>query len=91
MSSHRMMRTSDDSLVNNVLKKYVKWSELGMNKYGTNLERTDLSHEEWLVHLQEELMDASLYIEKLLEATKTIYLKSKDTETTETPCDQQKQ
>tara|TARA_B110001454_G_scaffold194106_1_gene195424 strand:+ start:1599 stop:1832 length:234 start_codon:yes stop_codon:yes gene_type:complete len=36
-----------------------------MNKYGVNTERTDLSILEWLQHLQEELMDATVYIEKL--------------------------
>jgi hypothetical protein len=30
------------------------------------LTRTDLSFNEWLIHLQEELMDATLYIETLL-------------------------
>ena len=62
-----MIPTSEDSYVNNVIEKYVRRSEVGMRKYGTNLERTDLSEEDWLVHLQEELMDASLYIEKLLD------------------------
>jgi hypothetical protein len=36
-----------------------------MIKYGVNTERTDLTTLEWLQHLQEELMDASVYIEKL--------------------------
>jgi len=36
-----------------------------MAKYGTTLNRTDLSEVEWLNHLQEELMDATAYIEKL--------------------------
>ncbi len=39
--------------------------EQGMKKYGVNTERKDLSTLEWLQHLQEELMDASVYIEKL--------------------------
>ena len=67
MSSPGMIPKSEDSYVNNVIEKYVSRSEVGMRKYGTNLERTDLSEEDWLVHLQEELMDASLYIEKLLD------------------------
>lgn len=61
-----MIPKSKDSLVNSVVDKYMCRSELGMLKYGTTLERNDLSEEDWLVHLQEELMDASLYIEKLL-------------------------
>jgi len=61
-----------DSIVSSVLDKYKKRSEVGMSKYGTNLDRNDLSVSEWLIHLQEELMDASLYIEKLLTEYKTI-------------------
>ena len=39
--------------------------EEGLRKYGVITERTDLTKLEWLQHLQEELMDASVYIEKL--------------------------
>ena len=39
----------------------------GKEKYGVTLERDDLSVLEWLQHLQEELMDATTYIEKLKE------------------------
>ena len=37
----------------------------GLFKYGVNTERDDLSTLEWLQHLQEELMDGCVYIEKL--------------------------
>ena len=70
MSSDGVTPKSEDSFVNNVIEKYVSRSAVGMAKYGTNLERTDLSEEDWLVHLQEELMDASLYIEKLLDVVR---------------------
>lgn len=40
---------------------------VGLEKYGTTMERSDLSITEWLTHLQEELMDASVYVERLLE------------------------
>ena len=36
-----------------------------MLKYGVNTMRDDLSVLEWLQHLQEELMDGCVYIEKL--------------------------
>jgi hypothetical protein len=39
----------------------------GKEKYGVTLERDDLSILDWLQHLQEELMDATAYIEKLKE------------------------
>ena len=35
------------------------------DRYGVNTDRTDLSTLEWLQHLQEELMDGAVYIEKL--------------------------
>jgi hypothetical protein len=47
------------------MTKYYLRSEKGQQKYGTNLDRKDVDLEGWLNHLQEELMDATLYIEKL--------------------------
>jgi hypothetical protein len=55
----------EDSIVLAVMAKYYLRSEKGQQKYGTNLDRKDVDLEGWLNHLQEELMDATLYIEKL--------------------------
>ena len=55
-----------DKIVESLLAKYKQRSEAGIKKYGTTLERDDLTPEQWITHLQEELMDASLYIERLL-------------------------
>ena len=57
--------TASDSIVESVINKYKQRSKLGIEKYGTMLTRTDLNLTDWLNHLQEELMDATLYIEKL--------------------------
>ncbi len=54
-----------DKIVQNVVDKFGQRSEVGVSKYGTTLEGNDLPLLEWLKHLQEELMDATLYIEKL--------------------------
>lgn len=54
-----------DKHVESVISKYKERSNEGIRKYGTTLEREDLSFLEWLNHLQEELMDATLYIERL--------------------------
>mgnify|MGYP003624512564 FL=1 len=54
-----------DSILESVLSKYIERSETGVAKYGVTLDRKDLSSLEWLIHLQEELMDATLYIERL--------------------------
>ena len=55
----------NDKHVERVINKYKERSNEGIRKYGTTLEREDLSFLEWLNHLQEELMDATLYIERL--------------------------
>jgi hypothetical protein len=54
-----------DSIVTAVIEKFKQRSEFGQKKYGTNLDRKDLSVLEWIVHAQEEHMDAILYLEKL--------------------------
>ena len=54
-----------DQIVESVVKKYEERSEVGIHKYGTTLHDNQLPLDEWLTHLQEELMDATLYIEKL--------------------------
>lgn len=48
-----------------VIDRINKRAEIGKEKYGVTMERTDLSTYDWLNHLQEELLDAIIYIEKL--------------------------
>jgi hypothetical protein len=54
-----------DSYVQLVKAKFEQRSQTGIKKYNTTLERKDLDLQEWLNHLQEELMDATLYVERL--------------------------
>ena len=51
--------------VQKVIDSFKYREERGMRKYGVNTDRTDLNTIEWLQHLQEELMDACVYVEKL--------------------------
>ena len=60
-----MIHEKMDKNVENVVKQLRDREEEGLRKYGVNTERKDLSSLQWLQHLQEELMDASVYIEKL--------------------------
>lgn len=53
-----------DPIVESVVAKYLRRSKVGIDKYGTTLQ--DNNTDDFLLHLQEELMDASLYIEKLI-------------------------
>ena len=52
-----------DRIVAKVIEKYKKRSEKGIETYGTTLEENNT--DDFLNHLQEELMDAVLYLEKL--------------------------
>ena len=54
-----------DSHVLRIVERFRSRSINGYETYGKTLDRTDLSKLEWLNHLQEELMDSVLYIEKL--------------------------
>jgi hypothetical protein len=54
-----------DSIVQSVIDKYRVRSSLGVEKYGTTLAENEGDLFEWLNHLQEELMDATLYLERL--------------------------
>ena len=73
-----------DKIVENVLEKYRQRSQLGIKKYNTTLEEND--KDDYLLHLQQELMDASLYIEKLMSKSCT---KSSQTEISDEEIDRQ--
>jgi len=55
----------EDKIVLNVLARFKQRSDVGIKKYNTTLERTDLTTLEWLTHAQEEAMDFVLYLERL--------------------------
>lgn len=59
-----------DQVVDNVIDKYYERSNVGINKYGTTLYNNNT--DEFLKHLQEELMDATLYIQKLMDMREEI-------------------
>jgi hypothetical protein len=54
---------SEDLIVTRVKNRFDERSAIGIKKYGTTLENNN--KDDYLKHLQEELMDAVLYIEKL--------------------------
>lgn len=60
-----------DSIVESVIAKFKQRSEVGIKKYNKTLDRTDLNYKDWLNHIQEELMDAVLYCERLRKESKT--------------------
>jgi hypothetical protein len=56
-----------DPVVESVVDKFVRRSDIGFAKYGKTLrdDKSDLFV--WVNHLQEELMDAVLYMQRLKE------------------------
>lgn len=54
-----------DSIVESVINQFKQRSEIGIKKYNTTLDRTDLSTLDWIEHAKQEAMDFILYLEKL--------------------------
>lgn len=65
-----MWQNESDQVVLSVIDKYAKRSEVGITKYGTTLETNNKDN--YLKHLQEELMDATLYLQKIMDQNKEI-------------------
>lgn len=60
-----------DSVVTSIIHKFSERAKFGKTKYGTDLDRTDLSTVQWIEHAQDELMDGILYLEKLKQQMNT--------------------
>jgi hypothetical protein len=56
-----------DSIVDSIIDRFVERAQVGMKKYGTNLDRTDLNLEQWLEHSIEEQLDNILYMQRALK------------------------
>jgi RNA recognition motif-containing protein len=54
-----------DSVVLSVIDKIASRAEVGFKKYGTNMDRKDLTIIQWIDHSIEEKMDDILYMEKI--------------------------
>jgi len=61
----------EDPVVQNVIDKYKQRSRVGFTKYGVSMAENRLTLKLWLVSLQEELMDATNYIERVLQELET--------------------
>ena len=54
-----------DSVVQEIIDRFRSRAEFGMKKYGTDLDRQDLSLLDWIAHAREEAMDYVLYLTKI--------------------------
>jgi hypothetical protein len=64
-SNSEQTTTFTDSVVFEIIKEFGARAEKGYNKYGTDMDRTDLSVVDWCQHLREELMDGLVYLTRL--------------------------
>jgi hypothetical protein len=55
-----------DSIVQQVQDDMSRRSAVGFVKYGTTMDRKDLTPKEWAVHAYEEALDLALYLKKLI-------------------------
>ncbi len=74
-----------DPVVQSVIDKFKQRSEVGQRKYETTLEGNNLPFHAWVNHMQEELMDAILYLEKMKRVALDV---SPSGEPTKTNCHQ---
>jgi len=54
------------SIEEKVIAEIRQRAKKGEAKYGTTMDRCDLSLKEWLQHLKEELMDGVIYTQKII-------------------------
>lgn len=56
------MSTVEEAVIARIRQR----AETGAEKYGVTMERTDLSRLQWMRHAQDEMLDAAVYLEKLI-------------------------
>jgi len=71
-----------DPIIKSVIENFINRSDVGFKKYRVTLDEDNAPLFVWLNHLQEELMDAVNYIEKLKhvitdDMQEFLYLQSK--------------
>ena len=59
-------KMTNDPHVETVRAKLAQRSAVGIAKYGTTTARKDIDLAGWMLHLQEELLDAAVYIERVI-------------------------
>ena len=67
------MNKPKDEIIERVIQKFRNRSEVGYKKYGVTLKDDDQPFDVWLTHIQEELMDAVNYIEKVKDNLKLFH------------------
>jgi hypothetical protein len=54
-----------DSVVDSVIDDFISRAQVGFKKYGTTMDRSDLSLYDWCEHSIQEAMDMIIYLKKI--------------------------
>jgi hypothetical protein len=58
-------------LLQSVIKDLESREQRGIAKYNTTMDRSDLTHIEWLQHAYEEALDMALYLKKAINESES--------------------
>jgi hypothetical protein len=67
MNRKNMGETQPTGTERRVCDLIAQRQSLGLNKYGTTVAENPLTLRQWLVHQQEELLDAAIYTQRIIE------------------------
>lgn len=56
-----------DKFTKAVVDSYIARAQRGFEKYGTTMEREDLTLLQWITHAQEELQDFTIYAMRIID------------------------
>ena len=64
------MEHNNSNILEQVISDLIQRETRGKAKYNTTMDRTDLTHEEWLQHAYEEALDLAIYLKKIIKTKK---------------------
>ena len=65
VNGHEILSPQKDSVVEAVRDDLLRRSKVGIEKYNTTLDRTDIDLKGWVTHALEEVLDLSLYLKRI--------------------------
>ncbi len=65
VNGHEIIGPTRDSVVDAVRDELLSRSQVGIKKYNTTLDRTDIDLKGWVTHALEEALDLSLYLKRI--------------------------
>ena len=62
----------NSKIIDSIIEDLEFREKKGLETYGTTVDRNDLTQEEWMQHLYEELLDSAVYLKKLIHMNTSI-------------------